>query len=154
MSLSKRQELFVLEYGIDHNGAAAAKRAGYSPKRTKQQAWRLLQMPTVTQAIAKIDQERRARLGIDRDWVIAEMVDTYEKSKRGAPRTWQGEPIMIMVEGREVPLMDWSPSGAVGSLALIAKQLGMVVDRHEVEVTGDVIYTLTLDRDLEQDDDE
>jgi len=151
VSLSKRQAAFVLEYGVDHNGAAAAKRAGYAPRTSRQQAWRLLQMPGVTAEIAKLDQERRTRLGVDSDWLIAEVVDTLELSKRGVPRTWQGELVIVQLPGEDKPgpLFDANLSGAASSQALLAKLLGMSVERHTVEVTGDVVYTLDLGRQLD-----
>ena len=151
MSLSKRQALFVLEYGIDHNAAAAARRAGYAPSRAKQQGWRLLKMPEVAAEIAKADEERRARLGTDGDWLIAEIVDTLEMAKRGVPRTWQGELVIVKLPGETEagPLFDPNLSGAASSQALLAKLLGMSVERHTVEVTGDVIYTLDLGRELD-----
>lgn len=56
--MNTKQKLFVAEYVVDHNGAAAAVRAGYSPARGKETGYRLLQIPAVSQAIAKLDTER------------------------------------------------------------------------------------------------
>ncbi len=39
--MSPKQQAFVREYLVDHNGAAAAIRAGYSPKTSKQKAHQL-----------------------------------------------------------------------------------------------------------------
>ena len=156
MSLSKRQALFVLEYGIDHNATQAAIRAGYTETWAKQQGYRLLQQGAVAAAVAKADEERRARLGVDGDWLIAEIVDTLEMAKRGVPRTWQGELVLVTLPGMDKPqpLFDANLAGATASQALLAKLLGMSVERHTVEVTGDVIYTLDLGGDLELGGDE
>jgi hypothetical protein len=40
--MTPRQERFVAEYCIDRNGAAAARRAGFSPRAARQTASRLL----------------------------------------------------------------------------------------------------------------
>lgn len=52
--LTAKQKLFVAEYLEDKNGAAAAERAGYSPKNAKQQAHELLQDERINAAIDKV----------------------------------------------------------------------------------------------------
>ena len=152
--MNTKQKLFVAEYVVDHNGAAAAVRAGYSPARGKETGYRLLQIPAVSQAIAKLDAERRERLGVDADWVAEQLVAVYEKSFQGAPRTDRdGKPVRVEVDGERIMVFDWSPSGANKALELLGRHLGMNVERHEVAVTGDVVYTLTLDRELPSLDD-
>lgn len=58
--LSMRQELFVLEYLKDFNGAAAAARAGYSPKTSNIRAMELLKVPAV-KARVKREQAKIAK---------------------------------------------------------------------------------------------
>lgn len=51
-----KQDAFAREYLVDGNGKAAAIRAGYAPKRAKEQASQLLHLPTLQ---AKIEEYRR-----------------------------------------------------------------------------------------------
>lgn|SRR3990167_164180 len=57
--LTNKQAKFVAEYLIDRNGTQAAKRAGYSPRTSNEQAARLLAKASVRSAVdirsAKID---------------------------------------------------------------------------------------------------
>lgn len=52
MALTPRQARFVDAYAVDRNGAAAARRAGYSAKSAKDIASRLLRLPHVAAALA------------------------------------------------------------------------------------------------------
>jgi phage terminase small subunit len=52
--LTDKQKAFVVEYLVDKNGAAAAERAGYAPKDSKQQAWNLLHNERVRAEIDKV----------------------------------------------------------------------------------------------------
>jgi len=58
MALSKKRELFVIEYLIDFNGSAAAIRAGYSPHSARQIAHKLLQLPEVQERIQELLDEK------------------------------------------------------------------------------------------------
>jgi hypothetical protein len=64
-------------------------------------------------------------------------VGTPKTTSTGAPVTIDGEMVF-----------DWSPSGANKALELMAKHLGMQVEKHEHTVVGDIVYTLNLDREL------
>lgn len=50
-ALTDKQKLFVAEYLLDKNGAAAAERAHYPPKNSKQIAYKLLQDERIREAI-------------------------------------------------------------------------------------------------------
>lgn len=50
-SLSPKRQQFVEEFCVDCNGAAAARRAGYSERRAKETAFELLSIPEVVYAI-------------------------------------------------------------------------------------------------------
>lgn len=52
LSAKDKQARFVAEYLVDLNGAAAARRAGYSDVRPDQQAYELLRKPEIAAAIA------------------------------------------------------------------------------------------------------
>jgi len=68
--LTPMMQLFALEYIVDFNGQEAAARAGYSPKRAAQQAYRLLQDDRVLAAITEAIAERKKRLFITQDQVV------------------------------------------------------------------------------------
>ena len=68
-----RQEMFVREYLVDLCGAAAARRAGYSPKGAKSRASRLLRDPEIKEAVEAAMEERVRRIEIKQDEVIREL---------------------------------------------------------------------------------
>jgi len=67
-----RQALFILEYLVDLDGAAAAIRAGYSCGHARRQAARLLADAEIGAAIRGAMAERARRTGITRQRVIEE----------------------------------------------------------------------------------
>ena len=124
--MNPKQELFATEYVVDHNATRAAVRAGYSEGTAKQSGYRLLQRPDVGQLVAKLDGDRRRALGVDADWIVDRLVAVHEAA-----------------------FVDGSWPGAVRPLELLMRQLGIgSVETHAVEVSGEVVYTLTLDREL------
>jgi hypothetical protein len=56
--LTPKQERFVSEYLKDLNGAAAAVRAGYSPKTADRQAYALLRKPEISKVLAAAETQR------------------------------------------------------------------------------------------------
>jgi phage terminase small subunit len=75
MTLTPKQEMFVLEYLLDFNATAAAERAGYTGKRTviAKTASRLIQKADIQKALAVARAQRRERLTIDGDSVVMEL---------------------------------------------------------------------------------
>ncbi|KAA0915801.1 terminase small subunit [Psychrobacter sp. ANT_WB68] len=69
-TLTPMMQMFVDEYIIDFNGQEAAIRAGYSPKRAAQQAYRLAQDTRITDAIDEAIANRRKRMHITQDQVL------------------------------------------------------------------------------------
>lgn len=151
--MNPRQERFAHEFVVDHNATKAAIRAGYSEKRAKQTGRDLRKRPDVAALIEKLEADRQERLGYDADWVIRQLVKVYEKSFEGSPRTDRnGAPVYVKIDGETRLIYDWSPSGANKALETLAKHLGLLVERHQVEATGDYVFTLKLDRELDDDD--
>lgn len=72
--LTTRQQIFVDEYIIDFNAARAARRAGYSPKTAVQAGYRLINDPKIKAAIDKAIADRKERLQIDADRVLAKYI--------------------------------------------------------------------------------
>lgn len=71
--MRNKQQLFVQEYLVDLNGAAAARRSGYAPRGARNTAWRLLQRPEVRQAVNEAMEQRARRAQIRGDEVIREL---------------------------------------------------------------------------------
>lgn len=68
--LSEKQLAFVREYVVDLNGAAAAERAGYSPKSSRYAARELMKNAAVRAAIDVAIAERAARTELTADNVL------------------------------------------------------------------------------------
>jgi len=69
--LSGKRRDFCEQFVIDHNGAAAARRAGYSAKTAKEQAARLLTNVHVAAEIARLEAAQKKRLRLEADDVLA-----------------------------------------------------------------------------------
>lgn len=150
--MNDRQKRFAHEYVVDHNGAAAARRAGYSPKRAKQTAASLLKRPDVTQLIEQLDAEKRDELGVTARWWIEQAKLGLEMCQTGAPKTNRNGELVRGPDGEII--REWPAMAHAKHLELIGKAAGLFVERSEVETTGEVVYTLRLDRDLAVEDDD
>lgn len=96
--LSPKERVFVAEYLIDLNAAAAARRAGFSAKTAKEIGYQLLGKPHVQEAIAAAMAERARRAEVTADMVLehwselarADPNDVIEY-RRGACRYCHGD---------------------------------------------------------------
>ena len=116
MALSPKRAAFVREYLIDLNAAAAARRAGYSPKTADRTGYDLLRNPEIAAAVQKAQEERAQATGISAQMVLDGL--------RG------------IAEGEA------SDSARVRAYELLGKHLGMFVERteHMGGMTIEVIY--------------
>lgn len=73
IKLTKRQQVFVREYVIDHNASRAAESAGYSKKTAGQIGARLLKNVKVATEIAKKEQKMCGKLEITAENVLGEI---------------------------------------------------------------------------------
>ena len=69
---------FVQEYLVDRNGAAAAVRAGYSPRTARQQAYDLLTRPDVAEAVRAGEAEIAAKAQLTRKVVMHGFLEAIE----------------------------------------------------------------------------
>jgi len=109
--LSARHKRFVQEFVLDGNAAAAAQRAGYSPRSSKNAGHRLLRRPEVQEAVAQAQATAAQR---------AE--DSAERVRRDLLRATEGA-----IEDR-----DWRGIGKI--LELRCKVHQMLTER--IEHTG------------------
>ena len=153
MSLNTKQKRFAREYAIDHNGAQAAIRAGYSEATAKQSGHRLLQNVAVRQLVSKLTAETSDELGIEAEQALAMALELWQVSIEQQPKIWKGKPVTWIDEAGKVQIVTEirSPAGASKALDLIWKGAGLEAQRSTVEVT-EVVHTLRLDRDLSGED--
>ena len=71
--LTEKQKRFVMEYLVDLNATAAARRAGYSDKRASEIGYQLLQKTTVRAAIQKRQAKLQSKLEITQETVLQEL---------------------------------------------------------------------------------
>ena len=153
MSLNARQKRFAEEYSVDHNGAQAAIRAGYSARTAKQTASRMMANVAVKQLVAKIDRQKRVTLGLKGTAELEELVSLLAEARVLVPKVWKGQPVTYTdPESGEVKTVTEFRSGtvAVKAVELMLRRAGLLEARSSTEVFGEVVYKLSLDRDLSE----
>ncbi len=71
--MTPKQERFCQEYLIDCNGAAAARRAGYSENSANEQACQMLAMEEIEARVEFLMAERAQRVGVTQDYILQEL---------------------------------------------------------------------------------
>lgn len=153
--LTRRQRAFVNEYMVDKNGTQAAIRAGYSFDSAAYQGSTLLTNPKVTAALA--DREKAAQKKTE--WTFERLLEEYGKiaglsmsdlgewgpngfipsdsktlDKKFAAAVQEVSSVHSQ-HGVNIKLKAYDKKGALDS---IAKLLGYMRERHEVEHSGEV----------------
>jgi phage terminase small subunit len=155
--LEPKEQAFVAEYLVDLNGAAAARRAGYSDKSAAVLASRLLIKVNVAAALQKAFADRSLRTGLTADRVLAELeqlafsnIANYVVDvMRGTVDVREGIPPAAMsavshIKHRQIPVGEagtiyelelwfWDKPSA---LRLAGQHLGIEGFRTRVELTG------------------
>ena len=98
MSLNPKQRRFAHEFSVDHNGAQAAIRAGYSPKTAKEAGSRLMAKVAVRQLVERLDAETNAELGVTAAGALAMAIELWEMSIEQQPKVWKGKPVTYLSE--------------------------------------------------------
>lgn len=137
--LTVKQKRFIEEYLVDLNGAAAARRAGYNTKGSKQAALKLLMTPVVSDEIQRRMEELRKKCEIDAEYVLKNLREVSERCMQSRPVVnKKGEPVMTETpDGEIVPAYTFDSSGANRSLHLIGLHIGMFVERKEIGKPGE-----------------
>ena len=107
-ALTGKQKAFVEEYLIDLNATQAILRAGYNTKNPKLDSYELMRNPGIRFAIDYLKSIRRENSDVTSDYVLTEIAKIVEKTKDG------------------------NPNAALRGLELLAKHLGMFIERKEV----------------------
>ena len=138
--LTGKEERFCLEYCVDYNGAAAARRAGYAEKSAAKAACKLLKEERVLTRVRQLQQEQAKRLCLSSDLVLVRTMELVDAcmAKRKPIREWDYE------------AHEWKETGeylidgktAVRALELLGKHLGMFDGKNgSQDDTGPVFYT-------------
>lgn len=154
-----RREAFCQEYLKDLNGTQAAIRAGYSRKTAGVQAGAILKRPDVKARVEELKAERAKRCGVEADAVLLELAkiafsdprqlfdgsgsilsiqDLDDKTARAVASVeveelfeGRGEDRSKIGVAKKIRLWD-KPK----ALELLAKHLGLLVERHEFGGNG------------------
>lgn len=97
--MSPKQHLFAEQYVLDHNGAAAAVRAGYAANSSRVTASQLLAKPNVRALVAEHEQAAAERLGVSRERVIVELEAAIDLART------QGDPAAMIRGWAEIARM-------------------------------------------------
>lgn len=119
--LKPKHERFCQEYVIDYNGAQAAIRAGYKEKSARGQASELLTNPNILARIREIQQEQIKRLAISQDYVVLQLIDTYNCCREPKPVMKYDYAEQAWVESG---MYQFDSKGALKALELLGKHLG------------------------------
>lgn len=140
----KRHERFCQEYVIDYNGAKAAIRAGYKEANARSQASALLTNPNILSRVRELQHEQVERLAVTQDFVVVQLIDTYNCCREPTPvREYDRE----SGEWVETGMYQFDSKGALRALELLGKHLGMYNDK--LQLSGKV-DTGQLDNVLKQ----
>ena len=128
---TQKQRAFAEHYALDHNGAAAAVRAGYAPGSARQTASELLAKPEVQALVADHEALAAERLGVTKERVLAELQAAVELARQ------KGDVMAMISAWREIGKM-------IGAYAPERKRV-------EVSLEGDRLrakYEAMSDREL------
>lgn len=130
--MTPKQERFVQEYLIDLNATQAAIRAGYSPGRANATGSELLKKLDVAEAVSAAKKERAEDAKIDQRYVVDNLVEIVERCMQRVPVLNRGTHVADD-EGRHIWRFD--ARGASSALNVLAKHLGMLTDKVQMDVT-------------------
>jgi len=121
-TISEQEKLFCEEYIIDFNATAAAARAGVAGGHKAQSSagWRMLRNPLIVSYIRDLLQQRSEHIAVDQFWVIDQLLEVYKRCLDN------------------VGTNSAATAGALKSLEMIGKNIGMFSERHVHEVIANM----------------
>lgn len=87
MAIKPQRQLFIRLYMRDHNGARAARDAGYAPKNAGKQARVILGDPGVRAEVERLEQQLAEQADVDAQWVLAQSVEIVRSCMETVPET-------------------------------------------------------------------
>lgn len=168
MALNAKRERFCQEYLVDLNATRAALRAGYSPRTANEQGSQLLAELSVADRIATLMAERQERTHVSQDEVVRELaliafsdtrhiaMDDLGRLELAADAPPQAMRAVQSVKHKkrvekggdvihEAEYRLWSKTDALKTLA---NHLGMLTDKVDLNLEGEVEVTMNLGRQL------
>jgi hypothetical protein len=127
--LTDKQLSYVEYYVGSHNATQAAIKAGYSRDTAYSSGQRLLKNVEVAAAIAEREADIANQLGLTKQRILEALWDAYQRA-------------VAMPDGKQL-------SVAVKCLELLMRHRSMLRDRHHVEMSANVVYTLDLGAELD-----
>lgn len=166
--LSTRESVFVAEYLVDLNATRAALRAGYRAKHIEEMARQVMARPHVRAAVDEALARRASRVEVKADDVLRALLRSLNSDIRQAfgedgclkpirelpddvalaiasvevDEIWEGRGEERTQVGVTRKVKFWSKDKAI-ELAL--KHLGLLTDKSEVKVSGEVRYRVVQD---------
>ncbi|WP_060545717.1 terminase small subunit [Pseudomonas sp. NBRC 111136] len=129
MAMTVKRHRFVAEYLKDLNATQAAIRAGYAKKGAKDQAYQLMQLPEVAEAIEKAMGERNKRLQVDADYVLRRLTEIDQldvidilnddltlRPLREWPKAWR-----LSLSGMDITEIGRATEDATAAMAFLKK---------------------------------
>lgn len=118
---NEKHERFCEEYLIDLNGTQAAIRAGYKKRSAAAQASALLRNHEILARVRELRKERMDRLALNADFVVLELLNTYQKCQNP-------HPVMLRNEKtgkyEECGVYQFDSKGALKALELLDRHIG------------------------------
>jgi hypothetical protein len=127
--LTDKQLSFVEYYVASHNATQAAMKAGYSPDTAYAIGHQNLRKLEISAAIAEREDDIANQLGLTKQRILEALWDAHQRA-------------LAAPNGRQL-------SVAVKCLELLLRHRGMLNDRHQIEMSGAVVYTLDLGAELD-----
>ena len=141
--LTPKQAKFVIEYLVDLNGTAAARRAGYSEVTCNAIAYQLLRQPHIQEAIEAQMKARAERTLITADYVLSSIKEVAERCLQRKPlmvfnqvkkKMEQATELVEQADGsyKEEGVWEFDSAGANKALENLARNLKLLTDKTEV----------------------
>jgi len=129
--LNEKQALFIKEYLVDLNGAAAAIRAGYSEKTARSIASKMLTKLHIQKALLEAMKKRANKVELNADYVLQSLIELSERCMQRKPvmdfnyETKQLEQRTEIVDGQVVGVWQFDSQGANKALRSLGDHLGL-----------------------------
>lgn len=144
-----KRDVFVLEYLKDFNGARAARAAGAPARSARERAYEMLRDPDLQAELKRRASDVCSKLGVSLESVVGRLL-VLATSDVGQVAQWDSDRVSLkasksltadqlyaVAEVRDIFGSDGRHGQAVkqhdklGALALLAKIVGLVVEKHE-----------------------
>ena len=149
--LNDKQKVFVQEYIVDFNAAAAARRAGYSVKNADRIGLKLVKKSLVSTAIDKELKKRNWRTEITAEEIIKDLIEVKSVCMQKVYVRDSDGNIVKDIDGNPVTAFMNTKEGNK-ALELLGKHRGLFSDT-KVDVSGGLKITVAYEDSAEEKDD-